>query len=406
MRKKYEFIILFLFVLILSSCTKPPIVLNIEEVDTIPTIEVTRNISVDEVTLPETVGVVYDDGSRGTVGIIWDDLESIYLYDSFPLTLEGTLQLLEQSSNTNNFIVTQDIILVPIDITETVRSIGELSFFYEALVAIDRLDVFVSDENITVFAPTNVAFETLWRALEMTKEDFLQYDLLEDILLNHIVVGAYPSSILRATSPITLFSFEGSDITITLHGNDLFVNEVSELTTTDVLVTGGSLHLVDTVIMPNEPITLKDFNITQAELMQVFIGILRDNGLFSEILFGADMTFFMPDPETFMDLLLEYNISANTLLDSPVFSDIVLNHIVRGEYVEVALFANAPFELQTLSGNTITIRVNDLQLMVNDATVLSIQAVDRLGLLYVIDQVILTDAMKTTLQNLPKEVEE
>jgi len=396
----------FLLVGFLSSCEQERTIQQIQTIETLPLIEVRRDVDVSTIELPNTVVVIMDDDTKQTVLVNWNLSSTYDRYNTETILLEGDLNLREFINNPNQLKAIQQITFTPVSLLDTLRVMDAFSTFYEALVYTELIDILATENVLTIFAPNNEAFTNALIELDMTKEELFESDILEDILYNHITVGDSPSSILRASAPSSLISLEGSDLEVSLDGNTLLINGNAQILITDIDTTNGRIHEIDAIVMPDEPITLEDLNITQAELQAVFLEILQETGLFRAILFGRDMTFFMPEPEAFIDILETYNVAIDVLINLDEFSDFVLNHIVSGEYLEVDLYSNAPFTLTTLAGNTLDIEVIEGDLWIGGSMVTAIQTIDRLGLAYTIDDVLLTDELIAVLETLSTETVE
>jgi uncharacterized surface protein with fasciclin (FAS1) repeats len=97
----------------------------------------------------------------------------------------------------------------------------------------------------TVFAPTDEAFAKL---PEGTLESLLaDKEQLSQILLYHVVPGN-----LKAAEVVTnssLKSAQGADITLTVNGSSVMVNNAN-VVATDIEASNGVIHVIDTVILP------------------------------------------------------------------------------------------------------------------------------------------------------------
>lgn len=104
------------------------------------------------------------------------------------------------------------------------------------------------DQNLTVFAPTDAAFATLLSNLGITAEELLASPALTNVLLQH-VVGAEIDS-------VTAFAANGSEVAtlnstfgvnVTIENGDLYI-EGAKVIMSDIQVTNGVIHVIDTVI--------------------------------------------------------------------------------------------------------------------------------------------------------------
>ncbi len=109
--------------------------------------------------------------------------------------------------------------------------------------------------EITVFAPTDAAFEEALGALGLTAEDLLaDTDLLTTLLTYHVVPAAVTSDMLSSGPVETL---EGSPVQINVGDMGVMVDQAmvtaADLTAAD----GGVVHVVDSVLitLPNDPLS-------------------------------------------------------------------------------------------------------------------------------------------------------
>ena len=168
---------------------------------------------------------------------------------------------------TNGVIHAIDKVLVPpmaSDLSDTsvtvaglvtaLASAEEGAEFTTLLAAVQAADAAVlttlndATQSLTVFAPTDAAFATLLSDLGLTAEELLASEALTDVLLQH-VVGAEIDS-------VTAFAANGSEVAtlntnygvdVTIENGDLFI-EGAKVVITDVEVSNGVIHVIDTVI--------------------------------------------------------------------------------------------------------------------------------------------------------------
>jgi uncharacterized surface protein with fasciclin (FAS1) repeats len=103
-------------------------------------------------------------------------------------------------------------------------------------------------QSLTVFAPTDAAFATLLSDLGLTAQELLASEALTDVLLQH-VVGAEIDSVMayaaNGSEVATLNSNYG--VNVSIQNGDLFI-EGAKVVITDVEVSNGVIHVIDTVI--------------------------------------------------------------------------------------------------------------------------------------------------------------
>jgi uncharacterized surface protein with fasciclin (FAS1) repeats len=103
--------------------------------------------------------------------------------------------------------------------------------------------------QLTVFAPTDTAFEALLAELNVTAEDLLaSTELLTDVLLYHVSNGRQPSNAVLGKRQIRMlkggFVYQSNGILTDNNGREVgFV-------VTDIPASNGVIHVIDTVLLP------------------------------------------------------------------------------------------------------------------------------------------------------------
>lgn len=149
-------------------------------------------------------------------------------------------------------------------ITEILAGNEDFSTLLAAVEAAGLSDA-LSDPNatLTVFAPSNSAFETALEELEISVEDLLvDVEGLTDILLYHVLGVVVTSSDIIAvgTEEVTVETLlpapDGSDAFVELTivigdaGNVLFRDQEATVTEVDIPATNGIIHIIDGVLIP------------------------------------------------------------------------------------------------------------------------------------------------------------
>ncbi|WP_432148556.1 fasciclin domain-containing protein [Streptomyces sp. bgisy029] len=121
----------------------------------------------------------------------------------------------------------------------------ELSTLVSAVQKAGLVDTLNNAENITVFAPTNAAFEKIpqadLNALLNDKEE------LTKVLTYHVVGEKLTTQQLEDGTYKTL---QGTDLTVKGSGSNFTVNDSSKIVCGNVPTANATVNLVDTVLMP------------------------------------------------------------------------------------------------------------------------------------------------------------
>ena len=108
----------------------------------------------------------------------------------------------------------------------------------------------VSDPHadLTVFAPTNAAFEALGDTLDAALAD--PAGLLTDVLAYHVVGESLTGEeLVHAGSATTL---GGADVAVEVRDGNVFIND-AQVMIADVQASNGIVHVIDAVLLPPTP---------------------------------------------------------------------------------------------------------------------------------------------------------
>lgn len=253
--------------------------------------------------------------------------------------------------------------------------------------------------TLTVFAPTNAAFDALARELtgnaNAVGADLLtpaNVDLLRGVLQYHLVDMEVLAKDIPFGLPITMVA--GGVIKIDSGMPPVITdgrNRTAAIVTTDTQTSNGVLHTIDRVLLPP--------NMTIGQTVQA----LSSSGQFTILaqaveaanligaLDGSEMiTVFAPTDAAFEALLGELGTSLPELLANPqLLTSVLTYHVVAGDLFKAAIPIDTP--IQTLEGGAFTV---DGNLVITDARgrMIHIVKTDVLtsnGVIHVVDRVLL-----------------
>ncbi|PMD42825.1 Fasciclin-domain-containing protein, partial [Hyaloscypha variabilis F] len=112
-----------------------------------------------------------------------------------------------------------------------------------ALTEANLVSTVDSLHDVTIFAPSNAAFQAIGSAVGT-----LSTAQLASILEYHVVSGTVGYSSLLTNT--TLKTVNGESVTITVENGTVFVNS-AKVITPNVLVANGVVHVIDSVLNPN-----------------------------------------------------------------------------------------------------------------------------------------------------------
>jgi uncharacterized surface protein with fasciclin (FAS1) repeats len=137
----------------------------------------------------------------------------------------------------------------PKDIVDTAVAAGSFNTLAQALTAAGLVETLKGDGPFTVFAPTDEAFAKLPDGTVETLLKPENKDKLVAILTYHVVPSKVTASeVVKIPSAKTV---QGSDVAIKVTDGNVQINNAT-VVTADVIASNGVIHVIDTVLLPNE----------------------------------------------------------------------------------------------------------------------------------------------------------
>jgi transforming growth factor-beta-induced protein len=153
-------------------------------------------------------------------------------------------------SASNGVIHVIDKVMLPPSIVELAISNKNFSTLVSAVVKAELVDALSSEGPFTVFAPTNEAFEMLFKDLGVTGINDLTKEQLTPILLYHVLGANVTSAEVSSGSVATLNS--SNNITIKVDDMGVMLNGTSNVVAVDVQGVNGVIHAIDKVLLPTQ----------------------------------------------------------------------------------------------------------------------------------------------------------
>ena len=293
-------------------------------------------------------------------------------------------------------------------VAQTAVKTADLSTLVAALQYVDEgsndklLPLLANPGTLTVFAPTNAAFDAL--AIELLGPGKAAADLLvpslkdtvRDILKYHVLA----SKVLKADVPL------GKAIDPVLAGNAIFKidatggkvlitdgrNRTAEITATDILASNGVVHLINKVILPANQ-NIVETAIASNPEFSILVEAVQAAGLAGTLSSSGPFTVFAPTDQAFANLLAELGVTKAQLLANTTLLTQVLTYHVVGSRV---LKADVPVGVDITTVETGTFKVGaTLAITDQRARTSNIVGTDVLtsnGVIHVIDRVLLPAA--------------
>ncbi|MGC9342885.1 MAG: fasciclin domain-containing protein, partial [Bacteroidales bacterium] len=247
-----------------------------------------------------------------------------------------------------------------------------------AVVEAGLADAFSTLGSYTVFAPTDDAFAAL---PEGVLDDLLADPTgdLANILLYHVLEGEVMSTDL--SDGMTATTMLGKDITVTISGSDVFIND-AQVTVADVQAFNGVVHVIDAVLTP--PTTVVDVIVGSPDHETLETAVLAAE-LDDDLNVTGPFTVFAPTDDAFA--ALPDGVLADLLVDpTGDLANILLYHVVAGKAMSTDLSDGQI--ITTLYDRDIEVTISGSDVFINNAqvTVADIEADN--GVVHVIDAVL------------------
>ena len=299
----------------------------------------------------------------------------------------------------NGVVHVIDKVLLPSYVRSALGTIVEVPMFsndFTILTGAVRkaglLNALIDGSSLTVFAPTNAAFESAG----ITNLDDFSAEQLTEVLLYHVVGAVVKSGDLSGISNgvvQTLKSTGFGKFYLSL-GNEVFINGKSQVTAVDIEKSNGVIHVLDEVLLPpSQTVVEIAAALASAESPEftTLVGILTDPsqaGILSALSDAeGNFTVFAPTDAAFAEIA---SVTAN--LTPEQISQVLLYHVVPGRVFSTDLADG--LEPATLKQETIKFNVSESGVSINDkagnsVNVVATNVLGTNGVIHVIDKVLI-----------------
>ncbi|WP_242094770.1 fasciclin domain-containing protein [Aestuariivivens sediminicola] len=240
----------------------------------------------------------------------------------------------------------------------------------------------VSRNRLTVFAPTDKAFE----AIGLNKKNIADVPGIVDILLYHVVGQPVYSSDL-SSGPVE--TVQGTDVIVNVDGDNVLVNNAI-VTIADIKARNGVIHVLDSVLsIPS--LNLVELALSQDPEFSILVEAVTMAGLGEVLAEGGPFTVFAPTNQAFMDLLEATPFTSLEDVPMDLLTQILLYHVVDG-YAFSNQLANG--FVPTINGAAVQVNLDMAPMVyINDSNVIipNVQATN--GVVHAIDKVLMPPTM-------------
>jgi len=249
-----------------------------------------------------------------------------------------------------------------------------------ALTITNLLDDLQGDGPFTVFAPTDEAFAALLAEIGQTDINDVPVDVLEQILLYHVVPSSVISTQITDGKVATL---QGEELMVSTM-NGIKINDVSVVMPYDVEASNGVIHTIDQVLVPSSIAQFVNTILEPAYFNKNFsklVSAVVKTNLTSTLLEAESLTIFAPDNNAFDAAGINPDA-----VDAQTLTSVLTYHVIATK----VLSSEIPAEAVTVNGNKINFSIVSSGNYINGNT--EITAIDieaGTGVLHLIDKVLL-----------------
>jgi transforming growth factor-beta-induced protein len=320
------------------------------------------------------------------------------------VTLNGSSNVTEADISASNGVIhIIDEVLIPEDFfAQTIVQIAagspDHTILVQALSKPELADLLAAandpTQDLTVFAPTNAAFEGVLAALGKTSIDDIPVELLKEIVTYHIVGGAVKSDQLSNGDVPTLLpgipggpEYETVAVDIT---DGVKINNAN-VTAADLMAVNGVVHVVDAVLLPSY-VAYSVGTVAEVVLFEkdftILAAALRKAELLETVAMTDNLTVFAPDNAGFV-------AAGITSLDGLEKEDLtpILTYHVLGAVVKAADLP-ADGMATTLNGEKIYLGyLNQGRVLINGLSEITAVDIEKSnGVIHVIDRTLVPPA--------------
>lgn len=270
-----------------------------------------------------------------------------------------------------------------------IRNNDQLSDFETLVQAAGLADNLNNDGPFTVFAPTNEALANLEARTANSNAS------VTNILLYHIVNGSYNGQMVANRS--TLPTLMGENLDIAVDAGSVVLNDDAGLVSTDIQASNGTLHLIDTVMLP--PVN-SIFTSNEGSPEDTLNRVLEEDGRFTTLLSllqmtdldidldnpATDYTIFAPTDAAFNNLSDEL---MEQLMNEPDTLEAILSYHIVGDSLSINQIATDDY-IPTQEGRPLIVTTDDSNnVSLNGTRVENFNIVASNGVIHAVDTVLM-----------------
>lgn len=278
------------------------------------------------------------------------------------------------------------------DVVDVAAEAGSFETLIAAANAADLVPALKGDGPITVFAPTDAAFDKLPDGTVASLLEPENKDRLQTILKFHVVPGHVDSS--SVTRLRALNTLAGQRLDVAFADGSITVSG-ARIATADIRADNGVIHVLDSVMMPE---TANIVETAQASDFTTLVKAVEAAGLVDALSSDGPFTVFAPTDEAFSKVDSGTLESLLKPENKAKLRAILQYHVVPGRVF--ASDAIAGGSAQTLQGQSVTISYEDAQLRIDEAAITTPDLETSNGVIHVIDSVLMPATGKAEVEKM------
>lgn len=268
-------------------------------------------------------------------------------------------------------VIDKVITAVTNNINQVVEIEESLETLRAAVAASGLTTMLEGDDQYTLLAPTNEAFEKIPQ--ETLNRILGDPEALKDLLNHHLLRSAQCAEAIIASNSID--TLEGTPLEVGCSGENMTLNGRAIISKKDVLATNGVVHFIDELLIPDAAKTL--FELAKDTDVSTVIDLFRQAGLSSHLTRNESVTVLAPLNTAFKGAAPTVDRRMTNLLQ---------NHIIKEQLSSKYLYHGQI--LETLGGKKLRVFVYRNSLCIENACIAAHDKRGRFGTLFTVDKVL------------------
>jgi transforming growth factor-beta-induced protein len=276
------------------------------------------------------------------------------------------------------------------NVVEVAAEAGTFNVLIEAATKAGLADFLSTEQNITVFAPTDAAFAALLTDLGVSSLDEIDAATLASVLTYHVVSGkVYSNNLSSGVVPsLNMGSPDKEALSLMVNvENGVMINKAN-VTAADVMASNGVIHVIDKVLMPPTVVDIAMYSDDFSSLVSAVVkadlaGTLSGDGPF---------TVFAPTNDAFAMLFAALGITSLDEVSMKDLTSILTYHVVADNVLSSEI---APGMVPTVSGESIELTIDGAVMLNGTIKVVATDIQGTNGVVHVIDAVLVPPMLKS-----------